>query len=230
MHLESEASFVSMDDTGFTLNWTTAAVLSQTLFSVAIRGVEAKVGSITEEMYGGDKAYTGAGFCPRGALFAGFNLPASTTIQDHNRFSLGVAGLDGNGASIWVGDTDNVSSDTKTDQYTNDSRCYVGANKDSPASLDVNATLKSWDADGFTLAWAGYAPAPSQVGYLLLGDRDPSAAVGGIAEAPPSDSEALADRHGSSAPDALALVGLAAGGALVIVAGGWYARRRWRAP
>ena len=45
LHIESEAELVSMDTSGFTLNWTTAAGGSQTIISVAIKGVQAKVGA-----------------------------------------------------------------------------------------------------------------------------------------------------------------------------------------
>jgi len=53
--------------------------------------------------------------------------------------------------------------------------------------------------------------------------------VGGIAEAPLSNAEASADDHGSSAPNNVTLAGLGVGGALLLAAGGWYARR-WRRP
>ena len=55
------------------------------------------------------------------------------------------------------------------------------------------------------------------------------APIGGIAEAPLTEADVLADERASSMPNALAVAGLAAGGALLVAAGGWYARRRRRA-
>ena len=52
-------------------------------------------------------------------------------------------------------------------------------------------------------------------------------AVGGIAEFPQLEPATASSGGGSSRPSALALTGLAAGGALLLGAGGWYARRRW---
>jgi len=52
--------------------------------------------------------------------------------------------------------------------------------------------------------------------------------VGGIAQAPLPNAEASADDHGSSAPNGVTLAGLGVGGALLLAAGGWYARRWWR--
>jgi hypothetical protein len=53
-------------------------------------------------------------------------------------------------------------------------------------------------------------------------------AVGGIAEYPQLEPEIVASTHDSPGTSALALAGLAAGSALLLSAGGWYARRRWR--
>jgi len=53
------------------------------------------------------------------------------------------------------------------------------------------------------------------------------APVGGIAEAPPTEADVLADERASSAPSALALAAVAAGGSLLLAAGAWYARKRY---
>jgi DMSO/TMAO reductase YedYZ molybdopterin-dependent catalytic subunit len=51
--------------------------------------------------------------------------------------------------------------------------------------------------------------------------------VGGIAELPDAEPEAVATEPGSSGLSPLVLAGVAAGGALLLVTGAWYARRRW---
>jgi hypothetical protein len=223
IHVESEAVFVSMDALGFTLDWTTAAVFPQALVSVAIGGISARVGAITEETTSGDVAYTGVGFQPRGALFAGYNRMASTEIEDHNRFALGVAGHEGNGASIWVGDTDNVFADTVTDQGTSGSACYFSADKGSPTSAEMSAQLKSWNADGFTLAWSGSSLTRGQIGYFVLGEPLLADPVGGIAEA--LDTSESGD-YSTSRPFG-ALAHFATAEAIILMAVAWYARRRW---
>ena len=55
------------------------------------------------------------------------------------------------------------------------------------------------------------------------------APIGGIAEAPLTEADVLADERASSVPNSLALAALAALGALLVAAGAWYARRRRRA-
>jgi len=56
-----------------------------------------------------------------------------------------------------------------------------------------------------------------------------AAAVGGVAEYWELEPSVRTSAHGPSAPDAFAVAGLATGAALLLAAGGWYARRRWRA-
>ena len=192
-HVEAEASLVSMDTLGFTLDWTTAAASTQTIVSVAIRGIQAKVGAFNAPGATGDVGYTGAGFLPRGALFAGFNTPASTSIQAHNRFSLGVADTPRNVNSIFLADEDNVTPHSSTNQATYDHYCHLSADYPDPVATYLAALVKTWDADGFTLTWDGISPfATDQVGYLLLGDYEAGAVLWGEAALAASGTMAAA--------------------------------------
>ena len=192
-HVEAEASLVTMDTLGFTLNWTTAAASTQTIVSVAIRGIQAKVGAFNAPGATGDVGYTGAGFLPRGALFAGFNTPASTSIQAHNRFSLGVADTPRNVNSIFLADEDNVTPHSSTNQATYDHYCHLSADYPDPVGTYLAALVKTWDTDGFTLTWAGISPfATDQVGYLLLGDYVAGAVLWGEAALAASGTMAAA--------------------------------------
>lgn len=75
----------------------------------------------------------------------------------------------------------------------------------------------------------GFTPTDHLGGVAVFpGSLGPMPAVGGVAEYPQLQSAAASTRGGPSAPNAFALGGLAAGG-LLLTAGGWYARRRWRA-
>jgi titin len=51
--------------------------------------------------------------------------------------------------------------------------------------------------------------------------------VGGIMELPDAQAGAAETKPSQSAPDTLAIAGLAAGSALLLAGGAWYARRRW---
>ena len=86
-----------------------------------------------------------------------------------------------------------------------------------------------YDAPGLTLAGAqalnDQADAPlATTSRPWLGG---SGAVGGIAELPAVEPDAAAAESRFSGPGPLALGGLAAVGALLLVAGAWHARRGW---
>lgn len=227
LHVESEAEFVSMDPSGFTLNWTTPAGASQSIISVAIKGVQAKVGALTSPSSSGDQAITGAGFLPQGALFVGFNKAASVSVEDGNRLTVGVAdNLCGVG-SVWYGDTDNESW-YHADMATYDHFCYLSADVYQPTAPLSSAIVKSWDADGFSLSWTIGSDSLQQVGYLLIGDypSGPVAPVGGIAE-PPEATLGGASGNAVPLPMVAGLLGVA-GAMLAGALGAWrvYSVRR----
>lgn len=66
--------------------------------------------------------------------------------------------------------------------------------------------------------------APDTVVNDTIGCTQP---VGGMAEPSLLEPHGAVDGGGSSAASAIALAGAGVGGALVLAAGGWYARRRW---
>ena len=59
-----------------------------------------------------------------------------------------------------------------------------------------------------------------------IGDACSSAAVGGIAELPDAHADAAATKSSQSAPNTFAIAGFAAGSALLLATGAWYAIRR----
>jgi hypothetical protein len=66
---------------------------------------------------------------------------------------------------------------------------------------------------------------PAQAGEPIT--IESASPVGGIADLPDAHANAAATRSNQSAPNTFAIAGLAAGSALLLVAGAWYSRRRW---
>lgn len=94
------------------------------------------------------------------------------------------------------------------------------------------------DGDGFVdaieAAPINVRPCPPSTAYGKASDpldaSSPSTAapVGGIAELPPAESDAAAERSGGHTLSILTLVAALAGGSLLLAAGGWYRRKRSR--
>jgi len=134
----------------------------------------------------------------------------STSVDD----SAGDPDADGLASleEIWLG-TDPCQADTDSDVMPDS---YEVAN----TCLDPITPDAASDPDGDGL--------DNLTEYGLAWDPCVSgAAVGGIAEYPQLQSEAAVSVHDSTGTSTFALAGLAAGAALLLAAGGWYARRRW---
>jgi murein DD-endopeptidase MepM/ murein hydrolase activator NlpD len=72
---------------------------------------------------------------------------------------------------------------------------------------------------------ADVPPEGEDADILVAGDS--TSAVGGIADLPDAYADAAATKSSQSAPNTFAVAGFAASGALLLVAGAWYSRRRW---
>jgi hypothetical protein len=113
----------------------------------------------------------------------------------------------------------------------------VGADVSAPLAV-VNLKASAVGVDTMKLENAHvFAFEGMNILDCTIGDADEcydatlfvQAPVGGIAEAPLTEADVLADERASSVPNSLALAALAALGALLVAAGAWYARRRRRA-
>ena len=98
--------------------------------------------------------------------------------------------------------------------------CLALGNYDGDGNTDravVDPNTGQWYILGSFVFSPSPTPTPTQT----------PAPVGGIAEYPQLESGSPKGADGSSVPNAFAVAGIAAGGAVLLMVGGWYARRRW---
>lgn len=118
-----------------------------------------------------------------------------------------------------------VNPSTNRVYVTNASNSSVsvidGASNAVVATVNVGAA--SGDVAVNPVTGRIYVLLPSSSAVAVI--QDYPSAVGGIAEYQPED---VSKGGGASALNTLALAGTAAGAVLLLTAGGWYARRRWR--
>jgi len=118
-------------------------------------------------------------------------------------------------------------------------KCYpctvdLYSDSDGQGRIYHGSTTTNNDATG-TWAYAGSATGPNVTATITdyAGNTSefsapvPFPPVGGIAEYPQPQAQTSSSSDGVSAPNAFALAGAAGGAALLLVAGGWYARKRW---
>jgi hypothetical protein len=167
-----EATFVSMDSAGFTVNFTANGSSSnQTqIFSLALAGLRAKAGSFSKSTAAqpASQSITSPGFRPGVVLFSSYQSTAQTAAVSIPHTRLGIGASDGphEGCSA-LASADNVSP-TNVDGIDKTSKVFIKMDN-ATMNVDAEADMTSLDATGFTLNWTRNDAVPTQIGFVALG-------------------------------------------------------------
>jgi hypothetical protein len=165
--LNKSASFVSMDPSGFTLNFTTATADASQVYSLALAGLKTSVGTFNKSTAAAPASQAVAlPFTPGAVFLSSYQIPAQSAAVRESQCSWGVGASDGTheGSSAIV-DTDAVSL-TDVDALDKTSKAFIKMNN---PPMDAEAHMASFDPSGFTLSWTTNDPVPSQMCFLALG-------------------------------------------------------------
>jgi hypothetical protein len=163
--VNKECDLVSFDSDGFTLNWTTAAANTVTLFALCMKGGLFKAGSLLQKTSTGTQATAGIGFIPTGLLLMSGGQVASSTVTASPSWSmLGAATGDFNRAVVMFQEYSNVSTSDALD-YSN----VYEINVIDSTSLAGQADLSSFDSNGFTLNYGTADATAREILYLAFG-------------------------------------------------------------
>ena len=118
---------------------------------IALKGTyQAKLGTFTQKTSSGTQAYAGVGFAPEALLLWSTSRVVSGTVTVDPKLSLGVALSPSNRRAAAVAEDNNDPS--ITDSHASETKCLVHLTAGTP-TVDAEADLSSFDADGFTLDW-----------------------------------------------------------------------------
>lgn len=136
-------------------------------------------GTITAPASTGSQPYTGIGFQPKAILFFGTRQTA-TGYATGMGIMFGFAGTSTQGVAS-TSSGDNVSP-TNPARATDTSVCIQSV-APGTASVDLQASLTSFDSDGFTLNWSVVSGGQFIVHYIALGGSDITGAFCGSGQA-----------------------------------------------
>ncbi|MFO1485862.1 MAG: GEVED domain-containing protein [Verrucomicrobiaceae bacterium] len=160
----SEASFVSMDANGFTQNFRTVSGNQGQVVTLALRGINNRLGSFTSTSATGNQVVTGLGFQPEALMIASTGMSVSTTATSQGRIHVGAS--DGtNQGSAWMEDEDNQEY---SDVRALDKNDKIISRTTASDTISGQATLSSFNNDGFTLNWTTVPSSGWQNMYLAL--------------------------------------------------------------
>lgn len=148
---QSRTSRQSLDADGFTLSINTSPpAVSQPTGWLAIKGGDMKIGSDTQNTTTGTKSITGVGFRPQAVMIWGARQTVTTSVVNGGAYhALGAA--DGTYEFQMLGGTEDAVGTSDTARVAKDGACAGWVNGSAVTVSD--ATLASFDADGFTLDW-----------------------------------------------------------------------------
>ena len=170
--ITKEATFVSMDSGGFTVNFTansSSANLTQ-IFSLALAGVRAKAGFFPKSTGAqpASQAITSPGFRPGAVFFSSYQSVAQSAAVHIAHARLGIGASDGtNEGCSAIAIADNVSP-TNVDGVDKISKVFMKVDNTTMA-INAEADLTSLDATGFTLNWTQNDAVATEIGFLALG-------------------------------------------------------------
>ncbi len=166
----TEADFVSFDSDGFTLNFTTSGGSADVFYYLALRGPQVKVSSFNQATSTGNQSITGAGFTPKAAIMASANDVSGNndSAQAHARASFGWATGTSERASLWLGETDNVSPTVASRNLDRTKLIKLMTEGGSP-TVNAAADHVSFDSDGQTINWSTADGTARQIIVLWIG-------------------------------------------------------------
>jgi hypothetical protein len=145
-----EAELDSLDADGFTLNWTTANATGRLCWALCLEGPAFNVGNFTQPTSTGNAGVTGVGFIPGGVFLAASDRTAAGTAEPMV-LALGAAsGATARGTHAMAKTTG--AGGNLADSATEQDKALTIYTAGTP-TLEAEADLVSFDADGFTLNW-----------------------------------------------------------------------------
>jgi hypothetical protein len=166
--VQKQASWVSMNADGFTVNFTnTGSALAARVFSLALKGVNVKPGSFLKSTGAApaSQPITGVGFRPSLVMLASVQSTTSATPAVHSRFGLGASDGTTEGSSAFQ--DQNGAGTTVVDAIDKTSKVFMKLDNATPV-IDAEADLTSLDTDGFTLNWTTNDAVQTQILYLSM--------------------------------------------------------------
>lgn len=160
--------YVSMDSDGFTVNIATSAGIANLNGYIAIKGGQWKVGTDTQPTTAGTKATTGVGFTPSLAIFGSACDTQAAGSSANSRLMLGATDGTRN-VSLWTGDRDAVTTSNSSTIMSNNKCLVMATENGATPTTNAEASLSSFDSDGFTLNWTTADASARRFGYVMGG-------------------------------------------------------------
>lgn len=165
-----EADYVSADNNGFTLNFTTA--VTRRVFYLALAGIKTKIGAFSEPTTTGKTFVKGMGFKPSAVMLFSISKASSASIQNGHNLMITFADEFGHTYSHMIDGQDNITSNSKEEGKISQSHLLMHGTANTtgtPITINADATLVRMTSDGFEYNMTTANATSREVYYIALG-------------------------------------------------------------
>lgn len=172
-NIGQQGTISSLDSDGFTITWSNSAAspIAWRIKYIAIGGTDvtnAEVGQFNAPAATGNSSITGVGFQPECVILLGTNHTSDNTLtDDFGTYSLGFASAAGE-MGVMSGIIKNGVDTMSTARYQRTDKCLAMFAVSDPTTLTHEATLASFDSDGFSLNYTTASASGKRVAYLAI--------------------------------------------------------------
>ena len=178
----TQASYVSMDSDGFTINITHIEATGTSTAYIALKGGRFKIGSFNQATSTGNQVKTGIGFQPVALLMTSINKTTNNAaIQAPATLSLGI-GVSGSSEAITISSTSTSSPTSASSDIGSTQIIKMMTAGGASPTTQAAATLSSLDTDGWTLNWGTADATAREIIYLAIGSNSIKT-INGLAKA-----------------------------------------------
>ncbi|MFQ5472739.1 MAG: hypothetical protein ACE5FA_07640, partial [Dehalococcoidia bacterium] len=160
--LDAEASYVSMDDDGFTLNYSNAG--TQALVSaLSIKGLQIKAGTVDKRTSTGNQAVEDPGFTSEAFMVVGGNATTLDALTDGAALAIGAASSTSAVETAAIFDED-AQGTTDTERISDTTAAMILQTTDADGGIDNEATCGNIDMG--TAGWLNWGTADANANKL----------------------------------------------------------------
>lgn len=158
-------SLASFNADGFSISWNPDPGSALRFGYLALKGGNYFVGNETQGTSTGNKATTGVGFLPAGALY----ISGAAEAGSGGGISFGGASSSTARGAISYGRFDSPTAHARSDRRSTRALWFLFVNSLSAVSTGGNADLVTFDSDGFTLNWITSDATARVFNYIAFG-------------------------------------------------------------
>lgn len=164
-----QASRVSFDADGMTINWSVANGTARKMYGLFLKGGNYKIGNFSQKTSTGTSSVTGVGFRPAAIMLHSANQTVVSGVQNDWDHSMGWGTASSAESSTYTGSTKKVAPSSASTNISTSKVLRMMTESGSTPTTQAEADISTLDSDGFTLDWTTADATARDIFYAAFG-------------------------------------------------------------